>query len=519
MPKLSIDHREVEVPQGATILDAARKLDIDVPTLCHLDGHPANTSCLVCMVKIRQSGKLVPACGAPAEDGMEVESETDEVHAVRRQALELLLSDHLGDCLAPCWFGCPANMDIPLMLRQIARRDFAGAIETVKRDIALPAVLGRICPAPCEKTCRRTQADGAVAICLLKRLVADVDLAASQPYVPECAPASGKRVAIVGAGPTGLAAAYYLARRGHACVLFDENPTPGGRLLRETSEEELPREVLQAEAETILRLGIELRAGTRVANDPSPADVQREFDAVLLALGAQAPEQAEAWGVKTQRRGIGIDGATYATGVDGLFAAGAAVRGKCMVIRSAADGKEAAAAIDQYLRGEPVTGIPRPLNVRMGRLQADEIDVFLAAANRAGRREPSGGTQAGFAADEGAEQAERCLRCDCRALADCRLRHYAAVYQADPKRHGSPQRHFVQDWTHEKVVYEPGKCIACGLCIAITEAAGEPVGLAFRGRGFDVRVAVPMTGTLSDALTKTAAECVAACPTAALAWK
>ncbi len=519
MPKLSIDGRQVEVPPGATVLDAARRLEIDVPTLCHLDGLPANTSCLVCMVKIRQSGKLVPACGSPAEEGMQIESETDEVHAVRRQALELLLSDHLGDCLAPCWFGCPANMDIPRMLRQIAQRDFAGAIETVKRDIALPAVLGRICPAPCEKVCRRAKADGAVAICLLKRLVADVDLAAAQPYAPECAPASGKRVAVIGAGPTGLAAAYYLARRGHACVLFDENAAPGGRLLRETSEAELPREVLQAEAAAILRLGVELRAGTRVANDPSPADVRREFDAVLLALGAQAPEQAEAWGVQTQRRGIGVEGHTYATGVDGLFAAGAAVRGKCMVIRSAADGKEAAAAIDQYLRGEPVAGIPRPLNVRMGRLQAEEIDVFLAAASRAGRQEPSDGMQAGFTADEGAEQAERCLRCDCRALADCGLRHYAALYQADPKRHGSSQRHFVQDWTHEKVVYESGKCIACGLCVAITEAAGEPVGLAFQGRGFDVRVAVPMTGTLSDALTKTAEQCVTACPTAALAWK
>ena len=86
MPKLSIDGRQVEVQPGATVLDAARKLEIDVPTLCHLDGLPANTSCLVCMIKIRRSGKLVPACGAPAEDGMEIESETAEVHAARRHA-------------------------------------------------------------------------------------------------------------------------------------------------------------------------------------------------------------------------------------------------------------------------------------------------------------------------------------------------------------------------------------------------------------------------------------------------
>ncbi len=519
MPKLSIDQREVEVLPGATVLDAARKLGIDVPTLCHLDGHPANTSCLVCMVKVGRSAKLLPACGTRAEDGMEIESETDEVRAVRRQALELLLSDHLGDCLAPCWFGCPANMDIPVMLRQIAANDFAAALATVKRDIALPAVLGRICPAPCEKVCRRTQADAAVAICLLKRFVADVDLALTEPYAPECAPPSGKRVAVVGAGPTGLSAAYYLARRGHACMLFDENPSPGGRLLCETSEDELPRDVLRAEVETILQLGVELRPETRVAADPAPADLRREFDAVLLAFGAGTAEQAEAWGATSQQRGIRVDGRTYATGVDGLFAAGAAVRGKCMVIRSSADGKEAAAAIDQYLRGEPLIGTPRPMNVRMGRLEPDEVNIFLATANRAGREDPGGGVPAGFTPAEAAAQAARCLHCDCRALADCRLRHYSALYGADPKRYGPPERHFLQDWTHEKVVYEPGKCIACGLCIGITEAAGEHIGLTFRGRGFDVRVAVPMTGTLSDALTTTAAQCVAACPTAALAWK
>ncbi len=519
MPKLTIDHREVEVPLGATVLDAACSLGMDIPTLCYLEGHPANTSCLVCMVKLGRSGKLVPACGTPAEDGMEIESETEEVHAVRRQALELLLSDHLGDCLAPCWFGCPANMDIPLMLRQIARHDFAAALETVKRDIALPAVLGRICPAPCEKVCRRAQADGAVAICRLKRFVADVDLAQPEPYVPECEPSSGKWVAIVGAGPTGLAAAYYLARRGHACTLFDENPLPGGRLLHETTEDQLTRDVLQAEVATILRLGIQLRAGTRVGTDPAPASLQQEFDAVLLATGGQSVEQADAWGVAARQRGLEADNHTYMTKVAGLFAAGGAVRGKCMVVRSVADGKEAAAAIDQYLRGAPVVGVPRPWNIKMGRPSPEELNVFLAGVSGAGHQDPASGAERGYSASEAAEQAERCLHCDCRALADCRLRHYAAVYQAEPKRYGAAQRSFVQDGTHETVVYESGKCIACGLCLGITEAAGEPVGLTFRGRGFDVQVAVPMTGTLSDALTTSAAECIAACPTGALAWK
>ena len=156
MPKLKIDHREVEVPPGATVLDAARALGIDIPTLCFRDGCEAATSCLVCLVKIAEHRRLVPACATAAAEGMEVESETAEVRQFRRSALELLLSDHLGDCLAPCWFTCPAHMDIPQMLRQVAAGQLHEAIATVKRDIALPAVLGRICPAPCEKSCRRS---------------------------------------------------------------------------------------------------------------------------------------------------------------------------------------------------------------------------------------------------------------------------------------------------------------------------------------------------------------------------
>ena len=196
MPKLTIDQRDVEVPQGATILEAARQLGIEVPTLCFLKEVSPSTSCLACVVRVNGGDRLVPSCATLAADGMQVESETDEIHDIRRSALELLLSEHLGDCLAPCYFGCPANMDIPTMLRQIASGQLREASATVKRDIALPGVLGRICPAPCEKTCRRRPADGAVPICRLKRFVADADTAAEKFYKPSRAPSSGKRVAI-----------------------------------------------------------------------------------------------------------------------------------------------------------------------------------------------------------------------------------------------------------------------------------------------------------------------------------
>jgi len=280
MPKLTIDNREVEIEPGGTILQAARKLGIDIPTLCFNEECQPSTSCMVCVVKLKREGAarggFVPSCATIAEDGMEVESETDEVHKARRVALELLLSDHLGDCIAPCQRICPAGMNIPLMLRQIAADELPEAIITVKRDIALPAVLGRICPAPCERGCRRGTYDNPVSICLLKRYVADVDLASESPYLPACKPGNGKRAAIVGAGPAGLAAAYYLLQEGYECLIFDDHEKPGGMLRYGVPEDRLPREVLDAEIGIIENLGAKFRMNTHIGESTSIADLQND---------------------------------------------------------------------------------------------------------------------------------------------------------------------------------------------------------------------------------------------------
>jgi len=579
MPKLTIDNRAVEVPPGATILDAAQKLGIAIPTLCHLNGYKPSTSCLVCTVKVCDGNRLVPSCGTEAMEGMAIESETSEVHEVRKSALELLLSDHVGDCLAPCYFACPAHMDIPLMLRQIGQGQSGEAIATVKDDIALPAVLGRICPKPCEGACRRRGADGAVAICELKRFVADTDLRSGNPYVPECRANSGKHVAIVGAGPTGLSAAYYLRQNGHSVTVFDERPKPGGRLGDEFPEDELPRDVLDAEIEQIAQLGVDLRFSTLVAGNarsdhetgdspgdpqsrggsekmglapgpdpekpgknglprvpvpipseprrrPSPtsplattlADLQREFDAVLVACGATAKEKAEDWGLAIGQRGIDTNQGTFETNLPGVFAAGNAIRTKGLVVRSVADGKEAAQAIHQYVSGQAIIPIVRPFSAKIGRLAAQEISHFLARAADAPRREPATGAGESYAPAEAAEQADRCLACGCCGHGQCRLEEYAAIYQAVPGRYRGERRPFTQIRQDGSVIYEPGKCIDCGLCVQITAAGGEPLGLSFIGRGFDVRVGVPFNKSLREALTKVAADCVTACPTAALSF-
>ena len=523
MPKITIDQREVEVPPGATLLDAAQELGIDVPVLCYLEGCKPSTSCLCCVMKLSGINRLVPSCATLAVEGMEIESETDEVRDARRTALELLLSDHVGDCFGPCDLSCPAHMDIPLMLRQIEGQRFEDAVVTVKRDIALPAILGRICPRPCEKTCRRRAADGPVAICKLKQFVADTDLASGDPYRPQCDPDTARKVAVVGGGPTGLACVYYLRRMGHAVSLFDDGAELGGRLWHETSESELPRDVLRAEIAQIVRLGVEVNSGTAVGNDssrgqPSLDTLADEFDAVLLSCGAMDREAAQAWRLKTATRGIAVDKASHQTDREGVFAAGNAVRGKAMVIRSAADGKNAAAAIDQYFNGPAVEGPGRRFTSRMGKVTEDELGLFLAGAAD-GPACDAASSDGGFNATEAVERAARCLHCDCRALETCKLKRYSELYGADPNRFKGDRAAFRQDLRHSLLIHEPGKCINCGLCIEIASAAGEPLGLSFVGRGFDVRVGVPFDRSLAEALNSVAARVAEACPTAALALK
>jgi len=534
MPKLTIDNRVVEVPAGSTILDAAAKLRIDIPTLCFLKDIEPSTSCMVCVVKIDGLPSLVPACATVAADGMQVESDSEQVREARRAALELLLSDHLGDCIGPCQITCPARMDIPLMIRQIAAGQLADAIVTVKNDIALPAVLGRICPAPCEKTCRRAAHDEAVSICLLKRYVADVDLQSDKPYLPQCKPKRGKRVAIIGAGPAGLAAAYYLCQDGFDCTIFDDHEEPGGMLryavcgtgilpVRDNHRQDadatnLPREVLDKEIALIMKLGVEFRPQMRIGDCVSIENLQKDFDAVFVAVGKLEQADVEAMGLKAGKNGIAIEAATYQTSLPGVFAGGDAVRNRKLAVRSVADGKEAAVSIAQYILGQPATGPPKPFNTRIGRLKDGEIEIFLNDASDKSRVEPTA-DDGGFSDDQARDEAARCLHCDCRKPQTCKLRQCAKEYDAKSSRYQGPRRIFAQMLQHPDVIYEPGKCIDCGICIQTAARAGEQLGLTFVGRGFDVRVAVPFDRSLAEGLKKAATRCAESCPTGALALK
>lgn len=518
MPTMFLDDREVEVEAGTTILAAAKKLGVDIPTLCFLEGLEPETSCMVCMVKVLDPPRLVPACGTPVSDGMRVETRTEEVRHARKVALELLLGDHAGDCMAPCQSICPAHMDVPTMIRQIAAGEFQKAIVTAKSHIALPGILGHICTKPCEKGCRRAGHDGSVSVCLLKQNVAEVDLASESPWLPEVKPSTGRRVAVVGAGPAGLAAAYYLLQEGHATTIFDDHPEPGGMLRYAVEEERLPRSVLEGEIDAIRRLGGEFRMGTRVGDQVPFEELRQSFDAVFIAAGELDAAGVARLGVPGTAQGVRVDRKTFGTEMEGVFAGGGAVRKSRLAVRSVAEGRMAAISMARFLAGEPLTPLVEPFNNRLQLVAPVEVTRMTEHASVDRRTDPQAGPVTGFSLEEARREAARCLGCDCRKLADCKLRLYAEEYGADPNRFRGERRQIEFQLQQGGVVFESGKCISCGICVQLTARAKEPLGLTFIGRGFNVRIGVPFNRTVEEGLQKVAEECIAACPTGALAF-
>jgi len=299
MITLTIDGRTVTVEAGTTLLQAAMRLGIRIPTMCHVPGLEPAASCFVCAVQIEGRRTLSPSCAMPVAEGMVVATDTPDVRSARKMALELLLSDHAGECVAPCAAQCPAGLDIPGFVYGIASGDNRRAGKVIAERLALPGSLGRICPRLCEQQCRRRELDESLSIGRLHWYAAD-----RAPHLPVRDAATGKSVAMVGAGPAGLAAAYYLLQKGHECTLFDAHPLPGGMLRYGIPAYRLPKEVLEAEIDTIRQLGGQFRMDSRWGQDFTLAALRREYDAVFLGIGAQRAQGLRCEGEENAISGI-----------------------------------------------------------------------------------------------------------------------------------------------------------------------------------------------------------------------
>ncbi len=284
--RLNIDGIEVKGHQGDTILEIAKKHEIDIPTLCFDERMDIYGSCGMCVVEVEGIPKLLRSCATQARDGMVVKTRTNRVVESRKIALELLLSDHVGDCRPPCVLACPGQTDCQGYVGLIANGEFDEALKLVKEQLPLPGCIGRVCPHPCEDACRRELVEEPIAIAWQKRFISDMDMKKEEMFIPNLDAPTGKRVAIVGGGPAGLTAAYFLAVKGHDVTIYDMMPQMGGMLRYGIPEYRLPKDVLDKEIGVIEKMGVELINNSKAGKDFTVTGLKKDFDSVFVGIGA-----------------------------------------------------------------------------------------------------------------------------------------------------------------------------------------------------------------------------------------
>jgi formate dehydrogenase major subunit len=282
--KVTVNGREIEVYDNLTILQALLQEDIHIPHLCYdIRLERSNGNCGLCVVELED--RDVKACQTPIKEGMVICTNSPKLENYRKVRLEQLLSDHNADCVAPCVMTCPANIDIQSYLRHVGNGNYEAAIRVIKDNNPFPIVCGRVCPHTCESECRRNLVDSPVAINYVKRFAADWDMSIG-PWIPDLKPSSGKKIAIVGAGPSGLSAAYYSAINGHDVTVFERQPHAGGMMRYGIPEYRLPKATLDKEIDIMKKMGVKIMTGKALGTHIRLEDLNNDFDSVYLAIGS-----------------------------------------------------------------------------------------------------------------------------------------------------------------------------------------------------------------------------------------
>ncbi|MDP2854951.1 MAG: [FeFe] hydrogenase, group A [Smithellaceae bacterium] len=310
MITVNIDGKDCVTVTGLTIIDAARSHGIDIPSLGYDPrvSPPSNFEAAFVEVTDGSKTRFASATSTPVEDGMVIRTQSEALHIYRKIYLQALLRNHYGDCVAPCVLRCPAHIDIQKYIYHVDSGNFPEALAVIKDSNPLPAVCGRVCPHPCETDCRRNALDGAVNINGIKRFVADWDTFQLEPYKPVCLPDTDHKFAIIGAGPAGLSAAWFLRRLGHAVTIFEMQEAAGGMLRWGIPYYRLPEKDLDAEIKSILDLGVNISYNKKLGRDFTLESLKRDgFEAIFLGLGAQKATAIGAKGEDTQGVMTGLD--------------------------------------------------------------------------------------------------------------------------------------------------------------------------------------------------------------------
>ncbi|RWX50162.1 NADPH-dependent glutamate synthase beta chain, partial [Candidatus Electrothrix marina] len=229
---------------------------------------------------------FIKSCATPVEEGMVIITENDAIKTHRQKRIAALASIHFGDCKAPCSLTCPGQINVQGYIAHVAKGQYAEAVRLVMEKNPLPFSVGRLCRRFCESRCRRVLLDAPIAINHLKRFVADWCMNNQVDLHIQKQPATGKKIAVVGGGPSGLAGAYYLAKNGHDVTIYEAEEELGGLLRYAVPEFKVPNKVLDYEIATILKMGIEVKCNHRLGQEVSMDELNSQFDAVLLTIGA-----------------------------------------------------------------------------------------------------------------------------------------------------------------------------------------------------------------------------------------
>jgi len=282
MINITIDGRKI-CTSNKTVLAAAQETGVFIPSLCHDERFLAHGSCGLCVVEIKGLPRLARACAIPVTEGMEISTDSKRVVTARKHLLELMFSDHTGECKASCQLACPASTDCQGYITLIAQGHLREAYQRMMEAHPFPASVARICPRVCETKCRRARHDEPINIAGLKRFVTDLY---GGTVTRKIAPETGFSVAIVGGGPAGLTAAYFLRLIGHKIVVYDHMPKMGGLLRYGIPEYRLPKSVLDIELSVLEKIGIEFHNNKRFGDNLTIAHLQKQYNAVIIAIGA-----------------------------------------------------------------------------------------------------------------------------------------------------------------------------------------------------------------------------------------
>ncbi len=316
-----------------------------------------------------------------------------------------------------CKYACPARVDVPRFIRFIREKRYAEATAVIREKVPFAAICSLICEHPCEIACRRSDLDQPVAIRALERFAVERSNK-TQTIEGLKAAASGKKIAIVGSGPTGLTAAYYLTKKGgHAVTIFESSSQPGGMMRTSIPEYILPRNILDAEIETLGKLGVKIRTQSRI--ESVGRLLEEGYEAVFLAIGDMPnPEQ---FGIEVNEENtIQVEPESMMTSRKSVFTGGDAVTKRLSFIEAVASGRQAAVSIDRYLGGSgdisetlaPITeGIPR-----VGRIDdfAQRQRQEMPTTTPTKRIGDFAQVELGFSDEIGNEESKRCMGCDLR---------------------------------------------------------------------------------------------------------